>query len=119
MALALVLRRRLQPLSRTFFALSTIFLSSAPAFSTTFSIMLPAFLRSSGLADLFNCNARSFFCCFPRASLTAVLAFSPDFVASVTAAFRESAVGGGMFRTSNSGFAPVGSGCGVSDSEDA
>lgn len=49
----------------------------------------------------------------PRASLIVVLARSPALVASVTAALRDSAVGGGMLMTSRRGLAPVGSGWGV------
>jgi len=111
-----MLSSEIYPLSKTFLALSTTFFISALPFSTTFSICVPAFLRSSGRADLPSCRARSFFCCFPRASRTAVLALSPAFAASATAARRESAVGGGMLTTNRSGFAPVGSGCGVKDS---
>ncbi|KAI7360317.1 hypothetical protein KC320_g258 [Hortaea werneckii] len=94
------------PLSSTFLALSTTLFSSAVPFSTTFSICVPAFFRSSGLTLLFNCIPLNFFCCFPRASRALVLAFSPALAASCTAAFLDSAVGGGMLITSMSGLAP-------------
>jgi len=98
------------PLSRTFLALSTSLFTSAAPFSTTFSICVPAFFRSSGREVLLTCSARSFLCCLPLASRTLVLALSPAFVASWTAPRRESAVGGGMLTTRRSGLAPVGSG---------
>jgi hypothetical protein len=101
------------PLSKTFFAASTTFFTSPLPFSTTFSIAVPAFLSSSGLAVLLNCIPRNFFCCLLRASLIAVPALSPALAASATAALRESAVGGGMLITRRSGLVPVGSGWGV------
>lgn len=107
------------PLSNTFRAASTTFLTSLPPFSTTFSIAAPAFFNSSGRAVFPNCIARNFFCCFARASLITIPAFSPAFAASATAAFLESAVGGGIFTTSNSGLVPVGSGCGVRERVEA
>lgn len=101
------------PLSKTFFAASTTLLTSCPPFSTTFSIAVPAFFSSSGLAALPSCKPRSFFCCFARASFTAAAALSPTFEASAPAALRDSAVGGGMLRIRRSGLVPVGSGWGV------
>jgi hypothetical protein len=99
--------------SNPFLAPSTTLFTSPLPFSTTFSIAVPAFFNSSGLAVFANCIPRNFFCCLPRASLIAVPALSPALPASATAAFRESAVGGGMLITSSKGLAPVGSGCGV------
>ena len=98
------------PPSSTFLAFSTIFLTSACPFSTIFSIRSLAFFRSSGRALLLTCIERSFFCCLPLPSLILVLAFSPAFVASLTVARRDSAVGGGMLITRRSGLLPVGSG---------
>jgi len=107
------------PLSKTFFAASTTFFTSPLPFSTTFSIAVPAFLSSSGLAVLFNCIPRSFFCCLLRASLIVVAALSPALAASATAALRESAVGGGILITRSKGLAPVGSGWDVSERVEA
>lgn len=109
------LRTTNHPLSNTFFAASTTLFISACPFSTTFSIIPCAFFKSSGLALLSSCIARIFFCCLPLASLIPVAAFSPAFTASVTAARRDSVVGGGMLMTSSKGLVPVGSGCGVRD----
>lgn len=99
--------------SKAFLAASTIFLTSCTPFSTTFSICVPAFFKSSGLADLANCIALSFFCCPCLAFLTELLATSPAFAAAATACFRDSAVGGGMGMLRRRGFWPVGSTWGV------
>lgn len=96
--------------SSTFlFSSITLFTSPWP-FSTTFSIIPLAFFRSSGLALLASSIALNFFCCFPLASLTAVAAFSPALLASLTDALRDSAVGGGMLRVRRRGFVPFWSG---------
>jgi len=104
------------PPSNTFLAPSATLFTSVVPFSTTFSIAVPAFFKSSGSALLVFCISRNFFCGLPLASRTAVLAFSPAFVASATTAFLLSAVGGGMFMMRRRGLAPVGSGCGVRES---
>ena len=97
--------------SKALLAASTIFLTSCTPLSTTFSICVPAFFKSSGLADFANCIALNFFCCPCLAFLTALLATSPAFCAALTVAFLDSAVGGGMGIESSRGF--VASGWGV------
>jgi hypothetical protein len=99
--------------SKAFLAASTIFLTSCTPLSTTFSICVPAFFKSSGLADFANCIALSFFCCPCLAFLTALFATSPAFAAALTVAFLDSAVGTGMGMESKRGFWPVGSAWGV------
>lgn len=99
--------------SNAFLAASTIFLTSCTPLSTTFSICVPAFFKSSGLADFANCIALNFFCCPCLAFLTALFATSPAFAAALTVAFLDSAVGTGMGMERRRGFWPVGSAWGV------
>lgn len=101
------------PCSNTFVFSSTTFFTSLCPLSTTFSINAFAFFKSSGLAAFASSNARSFFCCFARPSRTVDAALSPALAASSTAALRDSAVGGGIFRMRRSGLWPDGSGWGV------